>query len=271
MKKRLAILLVLSLVVGCGKNEQKTSPVSVQSNANLTACPDCKGKVSKLAAACPHCGRPLSAHQVGDGGKSAEQNTSSAGIQKALQVATTLDAELDLAVDLHGTIDEDVMKSFPSKIASLRSAIALAKKDGQSSQIQRLETAAAFYEDSLRLWQTIESKSMRSGWFGTKGGHASFYVDSSDNPVMGSLAEANTYRDTQTIITILKKNRVPLDSNPQSPVLQTGQRLTTLFKEPADSQKLRDKGATERWIISNGTIQYLWSAAGKQIDQVTVR
>jgi len=39
-------------------------PGSAQSNAKLTTCADCGGKVSKLAAACPHCGRPLSGTQA---------------------------------------------------------------------------------------------------------------------------------------------------------------------------------------------------------------
>jgi tetratricopeptide (TPR) repeat protein len=29
-----------------------------QDNPALISCPDCGGKVSKLAATCPHCGRP---------------------------------------------------------------------------------------------------------------------------------------------------------------------------------------------------------------------
>jgi len=38
MKKRLAILLLLLIAVGCGESERTT---------NLTACPDCGEKVSK--------------------------------------------------------------------------------------------------------------------------------------------------------------------------------------------------------------------------------
>jgi predicted amidophosphoribosyltransferase len=30
------------------------------SSPNLVPCPDCRRRVSRLAAACPHCGRPLS-------------------------------------------------------------------------------------------------------------------------------------------------------------------------------------------------------------------
>ena len=52
MKKLVAILLLLVGVVGCEKN------------ANLTACPDCEGKVSKLAATCPHCGAPSPAERA---------------------------------------------------------------------------------------------------------------------------------------------------------------------------------------------------------------
>ena len=32
---------------------------SVEDNPKLTHCPDCGGHVSRLAATCPHCGRPL--------------------------------------------------------------------------------------------------------------------------------------------------------------------------------------------------------------------
>lgn len=35
------------------------APASPQSNPRLSRCPDCFGPVSRLAAACPHCGRPL--------------------------------------------------------------------------------------------------------------------------------------------------------------------------------------------------------------------
>ena len=67
--KRLLVCLLLVGVVGCEKSEQvkeqpsenskESAPASAQNNPNLSACPDCGGKVSKLAAACPHCGRPL--------------------------------------------------------------------------------------------------------------------------------------------------------------------------------------------------------------------
>ncbi len=30
--------------------------------ANLVVCPDCRGRVSRLAPTCPHCGRPLAPH-----------------------------------------------------------------------------------------------------------------------------------------------------------------------------------------------------------------
>lgn len=37
-------------------------PTNPKNNSNnLISCPDCGGKVSKAAAACPHCGRPLQA------------------------------------------------------------------------------------------------------------------------------------------------------------------------------------------------------------------
>ena len=49
MKTTLAILLMLLIAVGCGESER---------TPNLTACPDCGEKVSKRAAACPHCGAP---------------------------------------------------------------------------------------------------------------------------------------------------------------------------------------------------------------------
>jgi len=58
--KRLLVCLLLVGVVGCGENEQESSPGGAQSNANLTACPDCEKEVSKRATACPHCGAPLS-------------------------------------------------------------------------------------------------------------------------------------------------------------------------------------------------------------------
>jgi formylglycine-generating enzyme required for sulfatase activity len=68
--KRLLVCLLLVGVVGCGESEQVTqqpngesqqesSPGGAQSNANLTACPDCEKEVSKRATACPHCGAPL--------------------------------------------------------------------------------------------------------------------------------------------------------------------------------------------------------------------
>jgi hypothetical protein len=59
MTKILAILLLLSLVVGCGKSEQEVSDATAQRNASLSACPDCGEKVSKRASQCPHCGAPL--------------------------------------------------------------------------------------------------------------------------------------------------------------------------------------------------------------------
>jgi formylglycine-generating enzyme required for sulfatase activity len=68
--KRLIVCLLLVGVVGCGEKEQvaqkpngesqqESSPGGAQSNANLTACPDCEKEVSKRATACPHCGAPL--------------------------------------------------------------------------------------------------------------------------------------------------------------------------------------------------------------------
>lgn len=32
-------------------------------NANLISCPDCKNEVSRLAASCPKCGRPIRTRQ----------------------------------------------------------------------------------------------------------------------------------------------------------------------------------------------------------------
>jgi len=58
--KRLLVCLLLVGVVGCGESEKVA-----QSNANLTACPDCMVKVSKRAAACPHCGADLTAKGIG--------------------------------------------------------------------------------------------------------------------------------------------------------------------------------------------------------------
>jgi formylglycine-generating enzyme required for sulfatase activity len=71
MKRLLVCLLLLVLVVGCGEiqqvaqkpsgnSQQESLPGGAQSNANLTACPDCEKEVSKRATACPHCGAPLS-------------------------------------------------------------------------------------------------------------------------------------------------------------------------------------------------------------------
>jgi formylglycine-generating enzyme required for sulfatase activity len=79
--KRLLVCLLCMSVVGCGQSEQaqkqpsgesqqvaqqpngqsqqESSPGGAQSNANLTACPDCEKEVSKRATACPHCGAPL--------------------------------------------------------------------------------------------------------------------------------------------------------------------------------------------------------------------
>jgi formylglycine-generating enzyme required for sulfatase activity len=84
--KRLLVCLLLVGVVGCGESEQvaqepsensqqvaqepseeiqkESSPGGAQSNANLTACPDCEKEVSKRATACPHCGAPLSAKTI---------------------------------------------------------------------------------------------------------------------------------------------------------------------------------------------------------------
>jgi hypothetical protein len=36
-----------------------TMPPSDEGNPKLTHCPDCGGHVSRLATACPHCGRPM--------------------------------------------------------------------------------------------------------------------------------------------------------------------------------------------------------------------
>lgn len=48
-----------------GRSAESTPPPAIQipqeeSNPRLTHCPDCGHHVSRLATACPHCGRPLS-------------------------------------------------------------------------------------------------------------------------------------------------------------------------------------------------------------------
>jgi len=48
--------------------EFAVEPVTTTFGANLTACPDCGNMVSKLAAACPRCGRPFQAPAVVDDG-----------------------------------------------------------------------------------------------------------------------------------------------------------------------------------------------------------
>ena len=94
--KRLLVCLLLAGVVGCGESEQtqkqpsgqsqqvaqqpsgesqqESSPDGAQRNANLAACPDCAGMVSKRAATCPHCGAPLEKMEpVDDAGMAAPE------------------------------------------------------------------------------------------------------------------------------------------------------------------------------------------------------
>jgi rubredoxin len=42
---------------------RRVSPPSEEQNPKLTHCPDCGKHVSRLAASCPHCGRPLEENQ----------------------------------------------------------------------------------------------------------------------------------------------------------------------------------------------------------------
>ena len=50
----LAVPIVIAVIVVVLASPRARSP-----GPNLVPCPDCQQPVSRLAATCPHCGRPL--------------------------------------------------------------------------------------------------------------------------------------------------------------------------------------------------------------------
>lgn len=54
--------LIAAIVVFLAMRRRTVIPPAV--NPRLTPCPDCQQTVSRLAANCPHCGRPLPADGV---------------------------------------------------------------------------------------------------------------------------------------------------------------------------------------------------------------
>jgi sulfatase modifying factor 1 len=89
--KRLLVCVLLVGVVGCGESEQVA-----QSNANLTACPDCEKEVSKRATACPHCGAPLTEHASSS--KPARPGVPRLNPQPAVQGGNTQPRTVDKAI-----------------------------------------------------------------------------------------------------------------------------------------------------------------------------
>jgi hypothetical protein len=182
--KRLLVCLLLVGVVGCGESEQtqkqpsgesqqvaqqpsgesqqESSPDGAQRNANLAACPDCEGKVSKRAATCPHCGSPLTKVKI--------LEAPSLGMVNPTQFMNDLTSTIGEFGDLLDSFDdEQSVIDAEEEIAGLITRMetvsnqSMGMTEPPAEEREKLMEMFSVLEDLVRRLEVIEERQQLNG------------------------------------------------------------------------------------------------------------